>query len=83
MFFFLLTSCLRQHNVDSLSVWAGGIADSVSKWVFRHSLTPERLREIVRKKDDQDDGSDEKAGEEGKEQEEKSQEDASRTAGQY
>ncbi|CAL1574623.1 unnamed protein product [Knipowitschia caucasica] len=26
---------------------AGGVADSVSKWVFRHDLAPERLKDIV------------------------------------
>lgn len=30
---------------------AGGIADSVSKWVFRHNLAPERLKEILDMKD--------------------------------
>uniref|UniRef100_A0A7N8XPR3 RAB3 GTPase activating protein subunit 2 (non-catalytic) n=1 Tax=Mastacembelus armatus TaxID=205130 RepID=A0A7N8XPR3_9TELE len=29
----------------------GGIADNVSKWVFRHNLSPERLKEIVQKKE--------------------------------
>lgn len=66
-----------------MSFCAGGIADSVSKWVFRHSLDPERLKEILRKKDDQDDKLDERAGEERREREEKSQEDTNRTAGQH
>lgn len=30
----------------------GGIADSVSKWVFRHSLAPERLKEILEMRED-------------------------------
>lgn len=30
---------------------AGGIADSVSKWVFRHNLAPEHLKEILDMKD--------------------------------
>lgn len=30
---------------------AGGIADSVSKWVFRHNVAPERLKEILDMKD--------------------------------
>ncbi|XP_072313689.1 rab3 GTPase-activating protein non-catalytic subunit [Eucyclogobius newberryi] len=30
---------------------AGGVADSVSKWVFRHNLAPERLKEILDIKD--------------------------------
>ncbi|XP_044022041.1 rab3 GTPase-activating protein non-catalytic subunit isoform X2 [Siniperca chuatsi] len=55
----------------------GGIADSVSKWVFRHSLAPERLKEILQKREDK---LEQKAGEEGKQQEEKSQEDTDRTA---
>uniref|UniRef100_A0A4W6C7F3 RAB3 GTPase activating protein subunit 2 (non-catalytic) n=1 Tax=Lates calcarifer TaxID=8187 RepID=A0A4W6C7F3_LATCA len=32
----------------------GGIADSVSKWVFRHSLAPERLKEILQKREDKE-----------------------------
>uniref|UniRef100_A0A8C4HBC7 RAB3 GTPase activating protein subunit 2 (non-catalytic) n=1 Tax=Dicentrarchus labrax TaxID=13489 RepID=A0A8C4HBC7_DICLA len=62
----------------------GGIADSVSKWVFRHNLSPERLKEILQKREDKEaeDKLEQKAGEEGKEQEEKSQEDTDRTAGQ-
>ncbi|XP_070697855.1 rab3 GTPase-activating protein non-catalytic subunit isoform X2 [Pempheris klunzingeri] len=56
----------------------GGIADSVSKWVFRHNLAPERLKEILQKREDKeaDDTREQKAGEEGKEQ----QEDDKRTA---
>ncbi|XP_070776187.1 rab3 GTPase-activating protein non-catalytic subunit [Enoplosus armatus] len=46
----------------------GGIADSVSKWVFRHNLAPERLKEIVQKREDKetDDKLEQKAAEEGK-----------------
>ncbi|XP_039642332.1 rab3 GTPase-activating protein non-catalytic subunit isoform X2 [Perca fluviatilis] len=52
----------------------GGIADSVSKWVFRHNLAPERLKEILQKMEDKEvDELEQKAGEEGKEQDEKSQ----------
>ncbi|XP_027130580.1 rab3 GTPase-activating protein non-catalytic subunit isoform X2 [Larimichthys crocea] len=60
----------------------GGIADSVSKWVFRHNLAPERLKEILQKKEDKDadDKLEQTTGEEQKKQEEKSQEDADRTA---
>ncbi|XP_035529232.1 rab3 GTPase-activating protein non-catalytic subunit isoform X1 [Morone saxatilis] len=60
----------------------GGIADSVSKWVFRHNMSPERLKEILQKREDKEaeDKLEQKAGEEGKEQEEKSQEDTDRTA---
>nr|XP_033498153.1 rab3 GTPase-activating protein non-catalytic subunit isoform X4 [Epinephelus lanceolatus] len=60
----------------------GGIADSVSKWVFRHNLAPERLKEILQKKEDKeaDEKQEHTAGGEGKEQEEKSQEDTDRTA---
>lgn len=32
----------------------GGVADSVSKWVFRHNLVPEQLKEILQKKEDKD-----------------------------
>ncbi|XP_035850647.1 rab3 GTPase-activating protein non-catalytic subunit isoform X4 [Sander lucioperca] len=55
----------------------GGIADSVSKWVFRHNLAPERLKEILQKIENKeaDEKLEQKAGEEGKEQDEKSQED--------
>uniref|UniRef100_A0A4W6C883 RAB3 GTPase activating protein subunit 2 (non-catalytic) n=1 Tax=Lates calcarifer TaxID=8187 RepID=A0A4W6C883_LATCA len=41
----------------------GGIADSVSKWVFRHSLAPERLKEILQKREDKE--AEQKAGGEG------------------
>ncbi|XP_054470237.1 rab3 GTPase-activating protein non-catalytic subunit isoform X1 [Anoplopoma fimbria] len=60
----------------------GGIADSVSKWVFRHSLAPERLKEILQRREDKeaDEKLEQKDGQEGKEQEEKSQEDTDRTA---
>uniref|UniRef100_A0A8C9ZQD4 RAB3 GTPase activating protein subunit 2 (non-catalytic) n=1 Tax=Sander lucioperca TaxID=283035 RepID=A0A8C9ZQD4_SANLU len=51
----------------------GGIADSVSKWVFRHNLAPERLKEILQKIENKeaDEKLEQKAGEEGKEQDEK------------
>lgn len=60
----------------------GGIADSVSKWVFRHNLAPERLKEILQKREDKegDETLEQKAGGEGNEKEEKSQEDSDRTA---
>ncbi|XP_072221719.1 rab3 GTPase-activating protein non-catalytic subunit isoform X2 [Leuresthes tenuis] len=32
----------------------GGIADSVSKWVFRQNMVPERLKEILHKKENDD-----------------------------
>uniref|UniRef100_A0A8C9ZJL8 RAB3 GTPase activating protein subunit 2 (non-catalytic) n=1 Tax=Sander lucioperca TaxID=283035 RepID=A0A8C9ZJL8_SANLU len=62
----------------------GGIADSVSKWVFRHNLAPERLKEILQKIENKeaDEKLEQKAGEEGKEQDEKSQEDTDTIAGQ-
>ncbi|XP_026187641.1 rab3 GTPase-activating protein non-catalytic subunit isoform X2 [Mastacembelus armatus] len=60
----------------------GGIADNVSKWVFRHNLSPERLKEIVQKKEgkNMDDKVEQQAGEGRKEEREKSQEDTERTA---
>ncbi|XP_068436295.1 rab3 GTPase-activating protein non-catalytic subunit isoform X2 [Clinocottus analis] len=60
----------------------GGIADSVSKWVFRRDLAPERLKEILQKREDKeaDDQPEQGAGEEGKEPEEKGPEDTDRTA---
>ncbi|KAM3595515.1 uncharacterized protein V6R79_024591 [Siganus canaliculatus] len=51
----------------------GGIADSVSKWVFRLNLAPERLKEILKKEDQ--DGEDEP-----EQNEEKNKEDSDRTA---
>ncbi|XP_076604712.1 rab3 GTPase-activating protein non-catalytic subunit isoform X1 [Chaetodon auriga] len=60
----------------------GGVADSVAKWVFRHSLPPERLKEILQKREDKEaeDKLVQKTGEDRKQQEEKSQEDTDRTA---
>ncbi|XP_010766356.1 rab3 GTPase-activating protein non-catalytic subunit isoform X2 [Notothenia coriiceps] len=57
----------------------GGIADSISKWVFRHNLAPERLKEILQKKEEADEKLEQKSGE-GKELEEGNQEDTDRTA---
>lgn len=83
---------LRLHKTDSpifitfilifMSVCEGGVADSVSKWVFKHSLAPERLKEILQKKEDKEAEDRQKAGGDQKEPEEKRQEDADRTAGQ-
>ncbi|XP_053191076.1 rab3 GTPase-activating protein non-catalytic subunit [Scomber japonicus] len=60
----------------------GGITDSVSKWVFRHNLAPERLKEILQKREDKEaeDKPEQTTGEEGKDEKEKSQEDTDRTA---
>lgn len=60
----------------------GGITDNVSKWVFRHNLAPERLKEILQKREDKevDDKQEQKADEEGKDEKEKNQEDPDRTA---
>ncbi|XP_061551425.1 rab3 GTPase-activating protein non-catalytic subunit isoform X2 [Phycodurus eques] len=33
---------------------SGGITDNVSKWVFRHNLAPEQLKEIIQKSEDKD-----------------------------
>lgn len=76
--------CVYIRHFSFTSICEGGIADSVSKWVFRHNLAPERLKEILQKKEDKDadDKLEQTTGEEQKEQEEKSQEDADRTAGQ-
>ncbi|KAK5885969.1 hypothetical protein CesoFtcFv8_017052 [Champsocephalus esox] len=57
----------------------GGIADSISKWVFRHNLAPERLKEILQKKEEADEKLEQKSAE-GKEPEEGNQEDTDRTA---
>ncbi|KAM3870837.1 rab3 GTPase-activating protein non-catalytic subunit [Diretmus argenteus] len=60
----------------------GGIADSVSKWVFRQDLAPERLKEILQRRAEKegDDNSEERR--EGKDEKETSQEDtdSNRTA---
>ena len=90
IFFFLDSGCyIRQililcHCFDFTSIYEGGIADSVSKWVFRQNLAPERLKEILLKKEDkeEDDKLEQKAGDEVKEHEGKSQEGTDRTAGQ-
>ncbi|XP_023250459.1 rab3 GTPase-activating protein non-catalytic subunit isoform X4 [Seriola lalandi dorsalis] len=60
----------------------GGIADSVSKWVFRHNMAPERLKEILQKREDKDaeDKLEQKAGEEGTDEKEQSRDDTDTTA---
>ncbi|XP_062295888.1 rab3 GTPase-activating protein non-catalytic subunit isoform X3 [Scomber scombrus] len=60
----------------------GGITDSVSKWVFRHNLAPERLKEILQEREDKEaeDKLEQAEGEEGKDEKERSQEDTDRTA---
>lgn len=58
----------------------GGVADSVSKWVFRHNLAPNRLKKIVQKKEDKNTDDTVEAGEEGNVVNEQSQEDTDRTA---
>ncbi|XP_057715816.1 rab3 GTPase-activating protein non-catalytic subunit isoform X3 [Corythoichthys intestinalis] len=35
---------------------SGGITDNVSKWVFRHNLAPEQLKEIFQKMEDKEEG---------------------------
>lgn len=59
----------------------GGIADNVSKWVFRHNFPPERLKEIlVKKEDKEEEDKPEQKSKEGAKEEEKSREDTDRTA---
>ncbi|XP_008397867.1 rab3 GTPase-activating protein non-catalytic subunit isoform X3 [Poecilia reticulata] len=58
----------------------GGIADSVSKWVFRQNMAPEQLKKILLRKETQDTG-DQKEQREDREEAEKCQEEADRTAG--
>ena len=72
---------------------AGGVADSVAKWVFRQNLAPERLKEILllheRSSEETEGGEKEdqeehrRGGERKEEEEEKkdSPEDLDRTAG--
>ncbi|MED6264827.1 hypothetical protein CHARACLAT_019131, partial [Characodon lateralis] len=59
----------------------GGIADSVSKWVFRQNMVPEQLKEILQRKENQDGGDKKEQIEDGGGAEEKgkSSEDADRT----
>lgn len=40
----------------SASVHPGGVADSVSRWVFRHRLPPEELKAFHQKSDEPDEG---------------------------
>lgn len=63
------------------SVRSGGIADSVSKWVCRHNLLPEKLKAFLQKSDGPDDEMLQKTGEKPEKQQE-NQEDAYGTAGQ-
>ncbi|XP_005728771.1 rab3 GTPase-activating protein non-catalytic subunit [Pundamilia nyererei] len=59
----------------------GGIADSVSKWVFRQDISPERLKEILQKRGNKEaDDNVEQRDEEERHEQEKSQEDTDRTA---
>lgn len=37
------------------SVPSGAVADSISKWVFRHRLAPENLKAFLQKSNDPDD----------------------------
>lgn len=83
---FWLWQLPNTHSYVSMrifSLFQGGITDNVSKWVFRQNLAPERLKEILQKREDKEAGDklEQKAGEEGNEKE-KSQEDTDRTAGQ-
>lgn len=57
----------------------GGIADSVSKWVFRQSMAPERLKEILQKRENTD-GDDKLHTDGGKGNKEKGQDDTDGTA---
>ncbi|KAM4625100.1 rab3 GTPase-activating protein non-catalytic subunit isoform 2-T2 [Polymixia lowei] len=59
----------------------GGIADSVAKWVFRQDLAPERLKEILQRRQERE-GDHNNSEQPGGEEREKSAEDAdsSRTA---
>uniref|UniRef100_A0A3Q4NBM5 RAB3 GTPase activating protein subunit 2 (non-catalytic) n=1 Tax=Neolamprologus brichardi TaxID=32507 RepID=A0A3Q4NBM5_NEOBR len=59
----------------------GGIADSVSKWVFRQDISPERLKEILQKRENKEaDDNVEQRDKEERHEKEKSQEDTDRTA---
>ncbi|XP_029982062.1 rab3 GTPase-activating protein non-catalytic subunit isoform X2 [Sphaeramia orbicularis] len=58
----------------------GGVADSVSKWVFRHNLVPERLKEILQKKEDKDSDDKTEPRQGGTEKEKEKQEDNDKMA---
>ncbi|CAN9502010.1 unnamed protein product [Ophioblennius macclurei] len=58
----------------------GGIADSVSKWVFRQNMTPERLKEILQKRESDDDGGGGGGGGEGEREREREEDGSDRTA---
>ncbi|XP_058470844.1 rab3 GTPase-activating protein non-catalytic subunit isoform X2 [Solea solea] len=58
----------------------GGIADSVSKWVFRQNLAPQRLKEILQKREEAEDRLEQKAEGDGTDETEQSQRDNDRTA---
>ncbi|XP_041828613.1 rab3 GTPase-activating protein non-catalytic subunit isoform X3 [Melanotaenia boesemani] len=60
----------------------GGIADSVSKWVFRQNMVPERLKEILHKKEVSEDSEDKQEQREGGEgnEEKKNEGDPDKTA---
>ncbi|KAM4724270.1 rab3 GTPase-activating protein non-catalytic subunit isoform 2-T2 [Anableps anableps] len=60
----------------------GGIADSVSKWVFRQNMAPEQLKEILQRKESEDAGDkkEQKVAGDGAEEKENSHEDADSTA---
>lgn len=66
-------------------VCSGGIADSVSKWVFRQNMAPEHLKEILQRKETEGavDKKEEKEDREIAEEKVKNQEDADRTAGDH
>lgn len=61
----------------------GGVADSVSKWVFRQDIPPERLKEILQMRENQegDDKVEQREEAERIDEKEKSQKDTDRTAG--
>ncbi|XP_029973115.1 rab3 GTPase-activating protein non-catalytic subunit isoform X2 [Salarias fasciatus] len=65
----------------------GGIADSVSKWVFRQNMSPERLKEILQTREGEEAGDRQEqrgggggGGGEGDEEKEKSQDTSDRAA---
>lgn len=60
----------------------GGIADSVSKWVFRQNMAPERLKEILQRKETEGtvDKKEQEEDRERAEEKEENQEDADRRA---
>lgn len=74
------SSCLPSSS-PAASVPPGAVADSISKWVFRHRLAPENLKAFLQKSDDPNDERHNEPGDQ-PEKQRNDQEGTQRTAGQ-